>query len=129
MCLDRLVDFEVPDPGVGWKVFYFDGFKAHIESVTNLCLYPIFYEWLNAKDVFETFESGIWREELTSFHQIPYSNGFHIFLEKKDAYKWRGNLTFEIVLPVCYQNIVTTGYQDGKKVVVAKEMMIIVEEP
>jgi len=128
VCLARQVDFEVPDPGMGWKVFYFDGSESHIESIASLCLYPIFYTWLNAKGVFEIFEGDVWREELTDGCRVPYPNGFHIFLEKEDAHEWWNNDT-AVFLPVCYQNVVATGYQNGKKVVVAKEMMILVGEP
>jgi len=128
MCLARQVDFEVPDPGIGWKVFYFDSCEPHIKSIASLCIYPVFYTWLNAKDVFETFEEDAWRVELTDGYRVPYLNGFHIFLEKKDACEWWNNDT-AVVLPVCYQNVVATGYQNGKKVVVAREMMILVERP
>jgi len=128
MCLARQVDFEVPDPGVGWKVFYFDGSESHIKSIISRCIYSVFYTWLNAEGVYETFEEDAWRVELTDGYRVPYLNGFHIFLEKKDACEWWNNDT-AVVLPVCYQNIVATGYQDYRKVVVAKEMMILAEEP
>jgi len=136
MCLDSLADFEVPDPGVGWKTFIVKdewpkegpaSDSPHILPWVRGDIYSVFYEWLDEKDF---REEGYKEEEClytnTCFvgnHFYPF--GFHIFLNKEDTlYSINA-----VVLPVRFRHVVATGYQDGKKVVVAKEMMILVEEP
>ena len=133
MCLDRLADFEVPDPGIGWKTFIVKdewsekgpaSDNPHILPWVWGDIYSVFYEWLDEKDFRE--ERHKEEEFLYTYFEgnQPYPFGFHIYLEKEDI---PCSLN-EVVFPVRYRYVVATGYQDYRKVVVAKEMMILVEE-
>ena len=130
MCLDSLADFEVPDPGVGWKVFNGGIEYKSIPHVQGWYFafepYSVFYKWVHEVD-FRGNDSEEWGF-LDTDDNIKYPAGFHLYLTKEDA---EDSMCFEddFILPVCYQNVVATGYQDYKKVVVAKEMMILTEEP
>jgi len=127
MCLERLADFKVPDPGVGWKVFFADKDEPHISGFFT-CEYSVFYEWLPENwyriDNIETL-LAYGRDEI-SIQQ--YLIGFHVFLNKDDAEGFWESYENTFILPVRFRYIVATGYQDDKKVVVAKEMMILAEE-
>jgi len=133
MCLDKLADFKVPDPGLGWKIFIVkDGWSKeglasdspHILPWVRGDIYSVFYEWLDEKDFREERHKG--GECLYAYFEgnRPYPFGFHIYLEKQDVlYSLNG-----VIFPVRFRHVVATGYEDGEKVVVAKEMMIMVEE-
>jgi len=127
MCLDSLADFEVPDPGVGWKVFLFmePPLLPHAYGWWITKEYPVFFEWLKEGDYRKIIKVELFTTDCGS----KYPMGFHVFLTKKDAEEWKYNdnaLVF--ILPVRFRYIVATGYQDYRKVVVAKEMMILAEE-
>ena len=124
MCLDRLADFEIPDPGVGWKLFSIEESKPHISGFFTW-EYSVFYEWLNEKDFRNKAQAEKCLYTYLEGNQ-PYPFGFHIYLDKlEDVYC----SIDEIILPVRFRHVVATGYEDRKKVVVAKEMMILAEEP
>ena len=129
MCLDRLADFEVPDPGVGWKVFRILPHEFHLHALITTIEYSVFYSWLDAKEVWENFIRGArWPTVSPPNHE----NGFYIYLNKKDAMKAYRFHIFSgvVIMPVKFRGVKTKGYDGGGfKVVVAKEMMILAEEP
>ena len=131
MCLDSLVDFEIPDPGVGWKVFLIK--DGCIASCTGIVFYPVWDEYYKAKEIWEEINSFPWVSYIGRFSN-RYENGFHVFLSKNDAEKFTEYCCIAhpyrgaVVLPVHFRHVVATGYQHGKKVVVAEEMMILAEE-
>ena len=122
MCLDSLADFKVPDPGVGWKVFSIEESKPHISGFFTW-EHSVFYEWLDEKDFRNKAQAEKFLYTYLEGNQ-PYPFGFHIYLEKEGILY----TLYEVILPVRFRHIVATGYEGDKKVVVAKEMMILAEE-
>ena len=122
MCLDKLADFEVPDPGVGWKLFSIEESKPHISGFFTW-EYSVFYEWLNEKNFRNKAQAEKCLYTYLEGNQ-PYPFGFHIYLDKEDILYTLN----EVIFPVRFRHIIATGYEDGKKVVVAKEMMILGED-
>jgi len=132
MCLDNLADFEVPDPGVGWKVFSVNEGNPHISSPYINSVYSVFYDKWLSESWYRYYQS---QEVMVCYDKnwdsiIQHPIGFFIFLNKKDADFYSDvHSDKHIVLPVRFRHVVATGYESDKKVVVAKEMMILVEEP
>jgi len=122
MCLDRLSDFKIPKPYVGWKYFDVRDYGVHVESHISCVKYSVFYKWMHEKD----FRSWLSKEFMVSYASEIYLSGFHIYLQKEDAerYCYRNS----VILPVRFRKVVARGYQYGLKIVVAKEIMIMVEE-
>lgn len=105
---------------VGWKVFaqeeegLFPEFGGSFKKTRNP--YPI----------------GRWITDTYKHNLVPpvpfpsfYKSGFHVFLRKKDARKWRTiGLLAGVVRKVQFDEVITTGRQGEAPVAVVRKMKI-----
>lgn len=127
MCLSSVskeIEKKYKDKRFGWKLFSCYG-KILVGAVMNEYLdqhfkgYP--YEtWLNERKYRENPNENYIRDD----NDVIYRTGWHIFLTREDAQSYRN--TGEIVRKVEFKNPVAYGWQDELKVVVAKDMKIII---
>lgn len=118
MCLDT-VDSEVKKTkGFGWKVFKKYYFKEE--------LYPRY------KDLpyYKPYLVSVWVSETRLKRQIDstyggyYPTGFHIFDTHGSARAWE-RIARGTIRKVEYDNVVATGCQNNKDVIVARKMKIL----
>ena len=128
MCLDHLIKLDKRSQtlikrGFGWRVFG-KNYKGELLSTLQGNFKPMpINRWLDEKD-FRNKEHNKKRYLYIMF-RYPYPYGFHIFLTRKDAIAWANETCEYITLKVKFKNIVAQGYQDGRKVIVAKNIMIL----
>ena len=125
MCLDRL-DPKVRPRKVGGKIYAWKAFcRFSGGRLYFLCQPDIGVpergltkgRWMCESDYRPPVE-----ESLRANEGGGYPMGFHAYANGNDA-RWRGP-AFRVEL----RNIVATGWQDGRKVVVAKRMKILPEK-
>jgi len=120
MCLDKLADFKI-SKYEGWQVFTGD----------EKGLYP-WYRSLEYHKAMKrtTIPMGEWQEDKNNYLILAndsrtYQTGFHIFLRKKDAETWvEGSPSHFPIRKVKFKKVVAKGFQDGRKVVVARERFV-----
>jgi len=122
----------------GYKVFLVEKVKEGKNNKQKIM--GLFYcfknrpvgRWLNS----ENYGSGYKEIGTSGLYDIYgyYSSGWHIFLNKKDAYKYQRSLDSALsfkkgltskVRKVKFKSVVAKGVQDFFPCVVAKEMIII----
>ena len=139
MCLDRL-----RKPDDKWPKYQREdgdiiGFKTFFR--TNRYLYSLMQgkmekyfplnEWLNEKDyrkginIYAKFINSYNRGKPVHRHsnKPPYSFGFHVCLNIRQAQQWVDRADFCYIVKV--RGIVARGFQGTYPVIVAKEMMIL----
>lgn len=52
-----------------------------------------------------------------------YKKGYHIYVNLSDAEHWHDR-NYEVIRKVSYKNVVTSGAQIGKRIIVAREIYI-----
>jgi len=123
MCLEELADFSVKldenGIGIGWKVFYknIDGkligdFKSRsAERPKN--------KWLKEGN----FRPGEYRHAKKTGYP-SYAIGFHVFLTRDGAERWRNGLSDAHTKKIRFKRLVAMGFQLEHRCVVAKEIFI-----
>ena len=128
MCLTTITTkYDPPyrQTGIGWKVFILDGYGLTSEFFSNHGLYR-YNRWYTATDANPNKRAR------------PYTMGFHVFNNRKDAKTWITEAD-SVIRKVKYRGVTTVGTQtwiryDGlllsrrevsATTVVAKEMLIL----
>ena len=142
MCLDKLIPIDKKDPDkvrYGYKVFAknYQGFlSSDIMGNSNT---PYIYKnkWIHESKYRPSDVKGRKKINAEEISGIKYPFGFHIFLSKKAAekYKCKGGYPYKVIRRVKYRKLVASGYQldtIGWKaklygVDVAKEMYVMEE--
>ena len=123
MCLDTVDKKTRTNVEYGYKVFY----------IWDKKLLGEFYQADGKFHGNSVYKKRKWyKSSDTIIGKLTYSSGFHVFTNKRDAIKYIAGNSYK-VFKVKIKNIVASGTQDSygaqidKKVVVAKEMMILEE--
>ena len=124
MCLASLTDWfpvgKEKGLSVGWKIFLEDSSGGLRPEICGREEYPK-EKWIKA----ESFGYSKYGKTALYAGKKPYRAGFHIFVFRGDAEAWWDtSIIGTIIKKVYFRKIVEYGYQEMKKVVVAKEMFI-----
>ena len=118
MCLDRLKKFRITS-NIGIKFFIPDNHYHLHSSVLYGKKLPV-GKWINEKDFRIEDDCGLPIKKLLTRHEVGnfYKTGFHVY------YKYGvSNPRYRRL--VKFRKIITTGIQDQREVIVAKEIFII----
>lgn len=134
MCLNIVSDRKIANPRkvrYGWKVF------NHVvgpegKRALNFECNPLRDQWRVPKGRWITSSLRILQSDphpqsvMHPSFSIPYSAGFHIFTTKKDAMRWapNGGLVGKKILRIRYRNIVDSGYQNGLRIHIARQLFV-----
>lgn len=111
MCLDSIKEeYETPSPLVqgGWKEF--SGTDAKPISQQTSKPIPL-DQWIKANEVTISMSGG-----------GSYTSGFHVYSDDTQISKNKGN--YVKYRRVYYRNVTYLGTQDGKEVVIAREIYV-----
>lgn len=120
MCLDTIDQRNLDEEGFGYKVLVrpiaaLDQFRGLYQSKGGLMIHD---KWYLAFERRLNYVDGARR---------PYTSGFHIFKQRRDAVKYSKYFLHNgtEVYRVAYRHGHTLGTQDGMTCIVAKEMKIL----
>ena len=115
MCLDKVdVKPTISGKGKGWKVFH-----QWVERELS----PLFFSHLH-----ELFEIGEWVEDTNQNDGLGYPVGFHLFANEEDAMRYATRHHYWVVYCVEFDEVVTTGWQQNAKVIVARKVKVLPNE-
>ena len=138
MCLDKLIPIDKKDPDkvrYGYKVFA----KFHTGFLAPDLIYdvdtPFIHKnrWIHESKYRPLDVKGRKKINAEEISGIKYPFGFHIFLSKKAAEKYKGDYLYKVIRQVKYRKLVASGYQSactiGKlyRTDVAKEIYVMEE--
>ena len=108
-------------PKFGWKVFRYgfdsDGFDSNSNSI-----YP---EYCGVDDV---VRQNVWLTAKTNpiiSGDVNYKSGFHCFLTREEAWKWKGGGNFCIRKVQLGGRVRASGTQNNLRVIVVGKMKVI----
>jgi hypothetical protein len=121
MCLntvDKVKNF--PKSQIGYKIYYKDGYKYQCENY----FFPLsLYLGETYKDNNRKWIHSDKRTRYKNFKK--YYPGFHIYSSLRAAKSQKCSVTH--IVKVKYDNVVATGKQYGKKVIVARKITLLKE--
>jgi hypothetical protein len=113
MCLDKLENFNLYRR-YGWKMFR-EEYKGE--------LHPI-YKYPDSLFEENTWISDYIEFNITAFSGITYPCGFHLYVCKRVVQKYIVGMLSITWRKVYYKNVVAKGYEDGRKVIVARDIFV-----
>ena len=125
MCLSTVFPEEkIIESGVGYKVF-----KKYNREILPMYFYRydqkriILKKWINELEYRQGSHGGSKKKFIRDVSK-PYPYGFHIFLTRYGAYKFRDGERQRVVKRVKFRKGCAIGKQSGHGVVVAKEIFV-----
>ena len=123
MCLQKIEDFNVKSRngvGFGWKIF--TEYNGELSGEYYCSKKRPINRWIKEGD----FRSGCFTNKRFKKIESRYPFGWHIYATYKDARNYAGHArSWCKIKKVKFRDVVATGYQASRKIIIAKEMLII----